>query len=334
MSKTIPNLLSLFQSLSDVRELGDIYSAQQIAGWPSYRIAKDACGNATLLIAAFVGDQDSTCAAMELRNISYRPRRVCRVGSPLGRESIETLAVLKCSTDELALREYFLRALSVVLAVLSPDSPSEAEITAAVSKLVELFRCLEEPPQSSIQGLWCELLLIANAGNIPLAVDAWHAEPRALHDFSLGEQRVEVKSTTRPRRAHEFLMDQLLAPDGTEIIVASFMVQESLTGPTIQDLSEQIISTGALSASQSQRLLRIISLSLGQDWRQASRVAFDPESALKRLHFYTASTIPKIGMPLPLRVSEIRFKSDLTDVIPVARSTVLRCGGLFAGLLR
>lgn len=91
-------------------------------------------------------------------------------------------------------------SLSGTVAAL-PAIPTEEDITAAVAKLVELFRALEAPPRTSLQGLWCELLLIGRASNIRQAAAAWHADPNALHDFVAWRQRVEVKSTTGPHRA-------------------------------------------------------------------------------------------------------------------------------------
>ncbi len=115
MSSEIRDLLFAFQSLPDVQGIGDIYSAQPIDGWPSYRIAKDADGNAALLIAAAASEEGHSCVPIELRNISFRPRCKCCVRSPVRSESREILAVLKCSTKEATLREYFLRTLSGTL---------------------------------------------------------------------------------------------------------------------------------------------------------------------------------------------------------------------------
>jgi hypothetical protein len=80
-------------------------------------------------------------------------------------ESVETLAVLKCTTDDPMLREYFLRSLSGTVTAL-PAIPTEEDIATAVAKLVELFRALKAPPRTSLQGLWCELFLIGRAPNI------------------------------------------------------------------------------------------------------------------------------------------------------------------------
>jgi hypothetical protein len=332
MSSGIEDLLAAYEALHDLTGEGDIYSAQPIHGRPSYKVAKDPNGNAALLISLANAESERTTPPVELRNLSFRPRCACKVTSGGRPETIETLAVLKCSTEDITLREYFLRALSGTLAALPPSSPTETDVAAAVSKLVELFRCLEEPPQASIQGLWCELFLIAHAPAVHLAAKAWHKEPRELYDFSFGEQRVEVKSTTTSHRVHEFLLEQLLPPVGTRVVVASFMIQESTSGLSVRDLWENIESSADFPAELRERFSRVISLSLGRDWREAHQIAFDPVSALRQMHLYEASVVPKVDRSYPPEVTDVRFKCDLSTVTPIARSKVAKQGQLFNGM--
>jgi hypothetical protein len=326
------DLLAAFDELGDIEGPEDTYSARPISGWPSYRIASDPNRNAALLVATTDSDDEPGVPPVELRNLSFRSNCTCRVISDGRLKSVETLAVLKCRSTDSSIREYFLRALSGVMAGLPPNRPKITELSRAVSKLAELFRSLEEPPQATLQGLWSELFLIVEAHDARLAAEAWHTEPRALHDFGLGEQRVEVKSTLSSRRVHEFLLDQLLPPLGTEVVVASFMLQESLSGPTIEDLWKRIASSGALSDQLIERVLRVISLSLGRDWRDARRVSFDRDLALRHLRFYDASSLPTVDKPRYSEISDVRFKCDLSCLVPVTRSKLARRGILFTGM--
>ncbi len=326
------DLLQAFEELENIQGPEDTYMAQSIQGWPSYRIAKDPDGNAALLVATEDLENVERPTPIELRNLSFRPNCSCRVTSEGRPKSFETLAVLRCRSVDSSLREYFLRSLSGVLAGLPPDRPQIIELSRAVYKLSELFRSLEDPPQATLQGLWSELFLITEANDIALAAQAWHAEPRALHDFSLGEQRVEVKSTTSSRRIHEFLLDQLLPPVGTEVVVASFVLQESVSGLSVEDLMQRIVSSGALSDETIQRVLRVISVSLGRDWRDARRVGFDRDSALKHLRFYDGSDLPRVDRPHFNEISDIRFKCDLSGIAPITRGKLAKQGRLFAGM--
>ena len=197
------DLIVLYSRLAKPPGTGDHFIACAMDGRPRYRVAKDPHGNPALLVAPEPSSRTTGVPSLELRNLSFRPKCVCRVRVEEGPESVETLAVLKCTTDEAMLREYFLRSLSGTVAAL-PLIPTDEDIAMAVAKLVELFRALEAPPRTSLQGLWCELLLIGRAPNIRQAAIAWHADPSALHDFVAGRQRIEAKSTMDPHRIHRF----------------------------------------------------------------------------------------------------------------------------------
>ena len=333
MSKTsMEDLLALYSGLADLSGSEDLYIVRTMDGRPRYRVAKDPEGNPTLLVALEPCFDAPSIPPLELRNLSFRPRCVCRVRVEGAAESMETLAVLKCTSDDPMLREYFLRSLSGTVAALPAIPTKKEDIAAAVAKLVELFRALEAPPRTSLQGLWCELFLIGRTPNIRQAAVAWHADPSALHDFVAGRQRVEVKSTMGPHRIHQFRLEQLIPPHGTDVVIASFLLEESGRGISIADLWDEVSGRHELSVALRNRLSQILALGLGRDWRKARRVAFDPEAALDGLHLYNAAVIPKVSPDLPVEVSEVRFKSELTDTPPLSRADVVRRGGLFKAM--
>jgi Putative PD-(D/E)XK family member, (DUF4420) len=328
---SMEDLLALYKGLGDLSGAGDLYIARALEGRLRYRVAKDPEGNPTLLVTPERSMDALSLPPLELRNLSFRPHCMCHVRVEGTAESVETLAVLKCTTDDPMLREYFLRSLSGTVAAL-PAIPTEENIAAAVANLVELFRALEAPPRTSLQGLWCELFLISRASDIRQAAIAWHGDPSALHDFVAGRQRVEVKSTTGPHRIHQFRLEQLLPPHGTDVVIASFLLKESGRGISIADLWDEVSGRHELSVALRNRLSQVLALGLGRDWRRARRVAFDPEAALDGLHMYNATVIPKVSHDLPVEVSEVRFKSELTDIPPLSRADVVRRGGLFRAI--
>lgn len=325
------DLVKLYGRLADPSGSGDLYLARAIDGRPRYRVAKDPEGNPALLVAPEPCSAATAVLPLELRNLSFRPACVCRIRAEGAAESVETLAVLKCTTEDPMLREYFLRSLSGTVAGL-PVTPNEEDIAAAVTKLVELFRALEAPPRRSLQGLWCELFLIARADTIRQAAAAWHADPGALHDFVAGRQRVEAKSSTGPHRSHQFHLEQLLPPQGTEVVIASFILKESGGGLSIAELWDEVSERHELTVGLQNRLFQILALGLGRDWRKAERVAFDPDAASSELRLYAATVVPKVDPDLPAEVSEVRFKSELTDTPPLSRAEVVRRGGLFRAM--
>jgi hypothetical protein len=325
------DLLALYKGLADLSGSGDLYIARAMDSRPWYWVAKDPEGNPALLVALEPCFDAPSIPPLELRNLSFRPRCVCRIRVEGAAELVETLAVLKCTTEDPMLREYFLRSLSGTVAAL-PAIPTEEDIAAAVANLVELFRALEAPPRTSLQGLWCELFLIGRAPNIRQAAVAWHADPSALHDFVAGRQRIEVKSTMGPHRIHQFRLEQLIPPHGTDVVIASFLLEESGRGISIAELWDEVSRRHELSVALRNRLSQILALGLGRDWRKARRVAFDPEAALNGLHLYNATVISKVDPNLPVGVSEVRFKAELTDTPPLSRADVVQRGGLFKAM--
>jgi len=209
----IEDLFELYNHLTVPSGTGDLYTARAINGHPRCRIAKDPQGNPALLFTARTVSRSIVDPPFDLRNLSFLPRCVCRVQVQDERESLETLAVLKCLSEDQMLRQYFLRSMSGFISTL-PIAPTEGDVAVAVRKLVDLFRALEAPARKSLQGIWCELFLISRSHNIRQVATAWHPDPHALYDFVAGLQRVEVKSCSNSLRAHYFSLDQLLPPRG------------------------------------------------------------------------------------------------------------------------
>ena len=221
--------------------------------------------------------------------------------------------------------------LTPVIAELA-ETPSEAEISEAVRKIAELFRALDSPSKASLQGIWCELLLIYRSNRIRQVARAWHSAPEALYDFVSGRQCVEVKSCTGPHRVHHFSLDQVSAEGAGDVLVASLIVEDSGRGLSIVDLWEWISQRKELSPQLRHRLDQILALSLGRDWREANRVLFDPEQVWKSLRIYDVADVPRVGGEIPIEVSEVRFRSDLTDAIHIPLRQVSRRGALFNAL--
>ena len=327
------DLAALFHSLPAIAGSDDCYAVQPVGARERYRIGRDPGGNPALLIETEPATQRATVLPLEFSNLSFRPRCQCRVKRAELPEAIQTFAVLKCTTDDPALRDYFLRSLSGALDVL-PDTPSDQTVGEAVSKLVELFRALEAPPRKSLQGLWCELFLISRSAQIRQAALAWHSEPLALFDFTAGTDRLEVKSAVGGIRRHHFSLQQLTPPRGIRALVASFLLEESRGGLSIAALWDEVSGRRELTAEAKNRLLRVLTVALGRDWRKANRVAFDPDLAFRDVRLYEATAIPKVSPSIPVEVSEVHFSSELTDIPTISLAAATRMGGLFQAIFR
>jgi Putative PD-(D/E)XK family member, (DUF4420) len=203
---------------------------------------------------------------------------------------------------------------------------------AGLEAVVSIFRSLQQPAEKTIQGLWGELALIAWAAEPVTAVSAWHSSPRALHDFGAGDDRVEVKSTTRAVREHTFRLEQLIGGVPAKILVVSMILVEREDGASVNDLVETIRSRVG-GGEPARRLEAVVASSIGRDWREADEVRYDLERAREDVRFYWATQIPTPSADLPPAVKDVRFTVDLSSVQATLISDARGAGPLAAAML-
>lgn len=223
------------------------------------------------------------------------------------------VAILECRSFDLQLTSYFFR---VVSSLIDGDASTEdeAQLVNVLETIVALFRALQRPGTKTVEGLWAELAMIAWSARPALAIQAWHSDPHALHDFSVGHFRLEIKSTAKPLREHHFLLDQLLRMDHGMTVIASVMLQRDATsGVSISELVERIRSLVPQIDVQS-RLETIVIESLGTAWCDAEALRFNLDQARASLHLYKTDQIPSVPQPLPAGVRDVRFIADLSDI--------------------
>lgn len=189
--------------------------------------------------------------------------------------------------------------------------PSVEELDTGVRMIVRLFEALVIPSGKSVQGMWAELFLIATSANKGVVADAWRSIPSERYDFARGPERIEVKSSMRRDRRHYFSLDQLSPPTGVRLRIASVFTERSAGGTSL----ERIISEACdgLRSDQQVRLRRVAAETLGAAFNNALDVAFDREVAASSVQFYESDSIPRLGLPLPVGVSDVRFIADLTS---------------------
>jgi hypothetical protein len=233
-----------------------------------------------------------------------------------------------CFSDDPELQQHFLQIAGPVLTLLG-SSPSCAEIASTIGRFIELFRAITALPRKSVRGLWAELFVMARALGTRELVRAWHTQPEDRYDFCAGSQRIEVKSAAGPPRTHHFSLEQLHAPVGCRVVIASLFVERAGAGSSVGELFNQVRATVADDPELLLHLERTARLALGSGWQQALQERFDWERAYETLEFYDAAAIPSLGPAVPAGVTQVHFVSDLTRVAPVDRAQRRSAGGLF-----
>jgi hypothetical protein len=314
-------LLELFAELPLPSGAATAFVARQIDG-TDLRLARGRTGAPALLLPTAVSGP-----GIRLSNLTFMPKIACDVSQEGGSKAKQEIGVLECVSDDPELHRYFLQLIvTFVEAYRAKDSEAEA-IEAALRHIAELFRALQLPAKTTIQGLWCELFVLANAANKVAVCEAWHGVPRDLYDFAERDQRLEVKSSSTGTRAHRFSLEQLSPPPGLKVIVASFVLSPAGTGLSVFDLWRSI--DAGLPMALRRHVEKQMTAALGSEWRNASRVAFDPDDAGKSMRFYRACDIPRVDRAVPIGVSEVRFVSDLKRVPAISATRVRAEGALF-----
>ncbi len=308
-------------------------TARTVHSLGRHRIGRQADGAPCLLIE--VDGAAPTSPPQKLKHIEYRPRERVRVedaGHP-AREA--THAIVACRDADEDLRAYFFRIAWMLIDDLGP-TPAPMDVDRAVAAVLELFRNLEQPGSSTVQGAWAELLLIAHAANVATAIAAWHAMPREKFDFVAGAERLEVKSTLDELRVHHVSLEQVRPPTAGPTLLASFLVTRSYKGVTVGELvesiRERIIALGA-SRELARRVETVVARSLGAGWVESATARFDETGALASLRIYDVASIPSVDPRYPPEVDDVRFTVDLSSVPALGFAEAARRGALFEALL-
>ena len=134
--------------------------------------------------------------------------------------------------------EYFLDQIDSINKMIKKNI-SKDELDNFLGSIIDIWRGIKEPSTEKIIGLWGELFTILNSKDIELAVMSWHNKNNNKFDFYNNNEAVEIKSTTNNIRKHHFSQSQLNTKE--EIFVISLLLQDDISGYTINDLKDEIL---------------------------------------------------------------------------------------------
>lgn len=224
--------------------------------------------------------------------------------------------IITLRSDNEQLHRMFIDVFLMMLDSL-PQKPSNIQIASKVENLLSIFAKLKRRPVHKIQGLWAELLLIDQSKNPTTVARAWHSAPNSKYDFTMGGDKVEVKSTKSENRVHQFSLDQLNPSTNSRLLICSVIVRESAVaemGLSVFDLYDRI----AKKVSESDvriHISEVIADTLGSDFYSAQQKTFDYIEGCDRLALFDYTNVPKISRDsVPEHISEVRFATDLTHL--------------------
>ena len=206
-----------------------------------------------------------------------------------------------------------MKIVFVLLKNLS-EKPLLKELKIEIEKLINLFTKFSKPALKTIQGLWAELLIIEQSKNPDYLIKSWHNSTSDKYDFNDGNDKIEVKSTTKSRRIHNFSLEQLIPNAKSKLIISSILTIETGTGTSVFDLVE-LIESKLKDQNLIYRINEIVASTLGKDFEKVFDIYFDYKFSVDSIQHYDSVDIPTINISsIPSNILNVRFDCDLTDV--------------------
>lgn len=227
------------------------------------------------------------------------------------------------STDEY-LRKIFFDVFTMMLLTL-PETLTDFDLAMKIEGLLSIFASLKRKPIHKIQGLWAELLVIERSKNPNSVAIAWHNSPGSKYDFTMGEDKVEVKSTSSEERIHKFSLDQLNPTASSNLLIASVIVRESAkddNGLSVNDLYVKMCKQ-ITDIDIRMHVYTVITNTLGDEYEKANTVYFDYISGKDSLAYFDYKDVPKILKgAIPPFVSGVKFDSNLSHIDDIIKKGV------------
>jgi hypothetical protein len=322
------DLISIYKGLARPEHSSGIESFTTVTlEGSSHRMGKDSDGNPTLLVCTSTGSSGSP---IHLEHLDVRHSIRCRVFNS-GKEEEGIFTIIRCTGASEELAAYFLRSVEPVLRTLTL-SPTSQEVMSAIQHLVELFRALAQPPIKSVSGLWAELFFIYHSKDPLLLMSSWHTTPEDKYDFNNGIQRIEIKSTSQRSRVHHFALEQLTPPEGCDVAIVSIFSVRSGGGLSLGDLADEVHNLLISNPELQERLDRVMASTLGNTLHRSLSERFDQELARESIKVYQGAKVPRITERLPWGVSEVHFKSDLSNSEELGEEVLAAAGSIFAAI--
>ena len=261
---------------------------------------------------------DNSPNDIELKYIEVLYNKNCKIIDNNERSEL-TCTILKLNNESYDFQSYFLEVIDLILQRL-PSNPTSSQINDEIVKIIKLFSCTTHPALKTVQGLWAEMLVIDQSKDPDYLIRAWHSKSTSKYDFNNGEDKIEVKSTSNNSRIHIFALEQLIANENSNLIIASVIAVQTGIGKNILDLRDSIFSR--ITSIDTQVLFdSIVFETLGNEIDKSIDFIFDYQLAVDELRFYNSVDVPKINKDsIPNEVTNVKFQCNLTNVKDIKKT--------------
>lgn len=300
----------------------DVFAAEQIAGEVNFLAAVDAEGEWAVVIISQTTDAHVPAVRLATLSADFGVR--CRLDSR-GVATSARVSIVRCRTDDFEVRRLFSTFVAALIFELSP-APTERSVAEEVSRWAALFWRLQSAARTDVTGLIGELVVLDSGLDTAAWEAAWHSSPMDAIDFGFTNPRmeIEVKATTGRERMHTLALHQAVVSDSRRYF-ASVMVEFRDSGQTVGELANAI-SDRLTNDRDRMNFWGKLADVCGQQIGEFLATRFVRETSSETLEFYRVDDVPApiVEMPLPAGVSNLRFLSDFSSVLPVPAGPICR----------
>jgi hypothetical protein len=250
---------------------------------------------------------------INFRHLSAQFHTTCRIHTDMV-DIEDQFCLVWCDAAVPELHELFVRCVSAAIEEL-PENCGTQELEFNILQLRDLFRALAQPSSREVSGLWAELFVISRCRNPTRALELWHEDQFDRFDFSSNAIHIEVKSTVRGLRAHEFALEQLHPPSEGTGFVVSILLQPLTGGIGLLDMARVVEAAVNGMPRLKQKLWENVAKALGSDFSDKLDKCFDLTFAERGLVVYSMNDIPRPDAPSDSRITALRFISDLSSIV-------------------
>lgn len=315
------NILKDFMTTTNSLVSGERYSVLSIEGM-KHKIGKSVEGYPKVFVMSETTKNAIQNINGELFSIEYNIQCSLVDENDKLTDTVYSIITLR-SADESLIKIFF--DVFIMMLMTLKDVPTDIELATVIEGLLSIFAALKKKPIHKIQGLWAELLVIERSKNPIIVANAWHNSPGSKYDFTMGSDKVEVKSTSSEERVHKFSLDQLNPTVSSQLLIASTIVRESAkdeNGLSIDDIYKRICNR-IKDIEVRMHIYSVITNTLGDEYEKANTVYFDYVTGKDSLAFYEYTDIPRIlKQDIPPFVSGVKFDSNLTHINSIAEKGI------------
>jgi len=304
-----------------------LYNVRALPDYPIAKVGINVLGYPAVLIASSREHRIGFSRNVKLKFLELENNVECKL-SEAENTTYSTHTVISFVSEDTELQHYFLEVCEVLLRSIAASATAE-DILSTFRRFINIFSSVSETPTKTLHGLWAELFVIESSADPTALLRYWHSEPEGRFDFNADAEKLEVKSSAALERVHTFALEQLNPPTGDQVVVASLFVKHHSNGVSIKGLLDSIAQS-VNDVHLLQKLFGLVAKTMGNGLEQSIKAKFDYALAKRSIKYYKHQDIQKISIQnVPSKVSQVKFRSDLSPVPAVAINTLSLNGLLF-----